>query len=48
MRDYWMFRGKCHVTRVEAITDKCGGRASPRSADSRSTRLQRIAHGGSA
>ncbi|ETZ64153.1 hypothetical protein L840_2020 [Mycobacterium sp. MAC_011194_8550] len=25
MRDYWMFRGKCHVTRVEAITDKCGG-----------------------
>ncbi len=30
MRDYWMFRGKCHVTRVEAITDKCGGAGSRR------------------
>jgi hypothetical protein len=25
MRDYRVFRGESHVTRVEAITDKCPG-----------------------
>jgi hypothetical protein len=31
MRDYGMFRGECHATRVEPITDKCRGAGPPRS-----------------
>ena len=29
MRDYWMFRGESHATRVEPITDKCPGAGDP-------------------